>query len=200
MFSGYFPLPVIPQLLPGLPHIKETEVIRFNTHFIFLYKNTVLSRRVVLTAISKNSILISDTNKKGQPSLNYQSAFHQHSNYFHHLEWPKQYFEITSKTVVVIHQGALASQIHDQQKGGDRYYIILILLNNLLLSTKLPATESLHHLNVQNNKQTILWWFRWLLIHHKKKNKLNCIYFPQNSLNFSIHIHQFFIKSQFLSH
>lgn len=49
----------------------------------------------------------------------------------------------------------MASQHHDQQKGGDRYYIILILLNNLLLSTKLLATVSLHHLDVQNNKQSI---------------------------------------------
>lgn len=101
---------------------------------------------------------------------------------------------------MVINQGATASQHHDQQKGGDRYYIILILLNKSLLSTKLLATVSLHHLGVQNNKQSILWWVRQLLLPvTRRKMKINCTYLPPKLHYFFIHIDRIFIKSQFLS-
>lgn len=72
-------------------------------------------------ATRKKSISISKSNTKGQSSLNYQSALQQLSDYSHHLEWPLQYFEIMFKTVVVINQGDMTSQHHDQQKDGDRY-------------------------------------------------------------------------------
>lgn len=101
-FQVTFPLPSYPtccQLCLTLRRLQHT--------FYFLYKNTVLNRRVFLSATSKNSTLIYT---EGQPSLNYQSALQQHSNYCHHLEWPKQHFEITSKTVVVINQGSHISK------------------------------------------------------------------------------------------
>lgn len=61
ILSGYFSLDFISQLLPGLLHIKERLRKLFVSMQIFIYKNTVLNRRVVLTATSKNSILAQKT-------------------------------------------------------------------------------------------------------------------------------------------
>lgn len=89
-----------------------------------------------------------------------------------------------------------------QQRGGDRYCIFLNLLHKLLSRVKLLAFLYFNHLDVQNNKQSILPQLRRLLLHvTRRKMKLNCLSLPggkKKKAFFSIPMNLIF-KSQFHS-